>query len=1261
MLPKSPESTTQISAAEKILHEIKRLKEENLFLKQKDSVAIIGMACRFPGADNIDQFWELLENEKSTICDLPANRDELQSYFHTTGTKIRGGFLNAIDQFDASFFNISALEADSMDPQHRLLLEVAYEAVEDAGIDVKTLNGTQTGVFVGITNGEYFYKNIRSEGEKEINSYSAIGGTLSAASCRLSYCLGLEGPSMIIDTACSSSLVAIDAACKNLQDNSCTMAIAGGVNLMISPGMFVSMSRLNALSPDGMCKTFDDSANGYVRGEGCGMLILKKLSNAIADGNNIYAVIKGAAVNQDGKSNGITAPNEKAQQKAMQLAIQKAGIMSSDVDYVEAHGTGTKLGDPIELNAINEVYNKNRSKDSKPLLVGSVKTNIGHLESAAGVAGLIKVVLALQHKKIPASLHFNTPSKFISWNEMNVKIPQRAIEWNTIHKKRYAGLSSFGFTGTNVHMIIEEGESYSEVNKEANIQLLTVSAKSKEALIDLVKLYEKYLHENRSISLADFCYTTNVGRAHYNERFCAIVGSIEDTINKLNLFIQGSIPSYKSTGSEAEKLLEETCANYLNGEIVNWEIFYASNKYKKIRIPNYPFQHQQYWFGNKGLDKESLNNKSDYKDHLYELEWVPQDFQINKVTNEPALKQSEHWLIFSNDRAESKRIGEYIANSGKQVTTVLLGETYSQLSESCYCINPVSASDFKQLSEAIIHPNNIPISKILYTWNLGKEFVTETEFTQWQLQKIHLGLLNILQTFQCEILAVNAKLWVVTRGVHAIGNDVELNGLLQSPLWGMGKTIFLEHTELWGGMIDLGSNGDENTQIEQLVTEVENGGVDDHVAFRNNKRYVARLRKRTREEEKDIEITKNDFYLITGGLGYLGLHAAQWLCDRGAKNIVITTRQGFPDPKNWHLVNDTDRNYKQVSTLLLLQKQGVNIIVSKVDITNINQLEILFKSINAKKYLKGIIHAAGKSEYKVLMDMQEIEFEEMIAPKIHGTWNLHRLTSDLKLDFFIMFSSGSSVWGSKGLAHYSAANYFMDTLSYYRNSKALPALSINMGVIQGRGLAQLSHQQALISSGFEELKIADIFSSLSFLLKTNCPQATLTKINWTDFKNIYELRRKRPLLEELKSESKYEQHNIKVNRKFILELEQLPVDERKAYITTFLQNEIATILGLDNAGLVETNKGFFHIGLDSLMAVELKNRMEKNFKNISSTLIFDYPTIDDVVNYLMNDVIPLDFGLEKPIADVENEQAVKDIDMMTENELADLLAEELAK
>ncbi len=523
-----------------------------------EPIAIIGMDCRFPGgANSPEAYWKLLREGIDAISEVPRERWLIDDYYDSDPdvpgkmyTRY-GGFIDNVDKFDPQFFGISPREATQMDPQQRLLLEVSYTALERSGQSVQELNGSHTGVFVGISFDDYAKFSLNSGDVNRIDAYSSLGNTRSIAVGRLSYALGLQGPTMQLDTTCSSSLLATHLACQSLRSGESNLALAGGVSLMLSPEATIGFCKLKALAPDGRCKTFDANANGYVRGEGCGIIVLKRLSDAISNKDNILAVIKGSAVNHDGQSNGLTAPNGSAQENVIRQAIKNAQVKPLQIQYVETHGTGTSLGDPIETLALGKILGEGRSEDN-PLTIGSVKTNIGHLEAAAGVASIIKVTLALGNKQIPPHLHFQKPNPHIPWSRLPINVPTELTPWNVgSEEKRLAGISSFGMSGTNAHVVIEDVETLyitspqqSEHTTERPLHLLTLSAKTEQALSELVTNYQEYLTNNSDVNFADICFSANIGRSHFQHRLSIVAESTFEAIEELSNYQETSPRAY---------------------------------------------------------------------------------------------------------------------------------------------------------------------------------------------------------------------------------------------------------------------------------------------------------------------------------------------------------------------------------------------------------------------------------------------------------------------------------------------------------------------------------------------------------------------------------------------------------------------------------------------------------------------------------------------------------------------------------------------
>jgi acyl transferase domain-containing protein/NADPH:quinone reductase-like Zn-dependent oxidoreductase/NADP-dependent 3-hydroxy acid dehydrogenase YdfG len=527
-----------------------RQKLDELEHARTEPIAIVGMGCRLPGgANDPETFWNLLQNGVDAIREVPADRWKVEEYFDpkpgTPGKTCSrwGGFMDHIDLFDPEFFGISPREAMHMDPQQRIFLEVAWEALEDAGIPPHSLTGSSTGVFVGATMDDYLQQHLRYGDPGDLDAYIISGNALNAISGRLAYFFGTHGPSITMDTACSSSLVAVDRACRSLREGECTMAIAGGVNLVFAPDLFVCMSRWGMLSPDGRCKTFDAAANGFVRAEGCGIIILKRLGAALTDGDRILALIRGHAVNQDGPSSGLSVPNGLAQEALIRQALRSANIEPSALGYIEAHGTGTSLGDPIEVDALARVFQPGRSVTA-PIALGSVKTNFGHLESAAGITGLLKVVLMLRHGQIPPHLHLKQPSPHIAWDEYPFVIPTQLTNWEPINGKRVAGVSSFGATGSNAHVILEEAPEGNPVapGMERPLQLLTLSARDENALRALARRAEERLQREPHLLFPDVCFTANAGRSHFGHRLSVLSSTTGEACEKLTAFFAGQAP-----------------------------------------------------------------------------------------------------------------------------------------------------------------------------------------------------------------------------------------------------------------------------------------------------------------------------------------------------------------------------------------------------------------------------------------------------------------------------------------------------------------------------------------------------------------------------------------------------------------------------------------------------------------------------------------------------------------------------------------------
>ncbi len=623
-------------------HIIRLLKENEV--SRDNDIAIVGMAAKLPFAQNTDEFWINIRNGRDCVSDFPEERkkdtDALLGHMNLKPSELEysiGAFLDEVDKFDYKFFKISPKEASLIDPNQRLFLQTAYQAIEDSGYGNGRLSGSKTGVYVGYSSdfGESYKRFIHTV-DPGLSGVAIPGNIKSIIASRISYYLDLKGPSMLVDTACSSSLVAIHMACRAIRNGECETALAGGVKLNLLPLKINRQDGIGITSSDGKARSFDDSSDGTGIGEGCAAILLKPLKKAIADRDNIYAVIKGSAINQDGNSIGITAPNSAAQEEVIVKAWKDAGVNPETISYIEAHGTGTKLGDPLEIDGIESAFKRYTDKKQFCAL-GTVKTNIGHLDNASGMAGLIKMVMALANKELPPMLHFKRPNRKTNIQESPVYINDRLTQWETDGFPRRCGISSFGLSGTNCHVILEEAPTWDKAQYTAEENtipyrknVLTISANSVSALQNYIEAYRHVVDNIKNVTLEDICYTANTGRTHFPVRIAIITTDITDLKQKL-AFLTGSnkcnidtkciyavkeyandhpgistfenlthradtLPDLTSaSGDIYNKHLDEICRSYISGDHIQWDKVYDGKGMKKVSLPTYPFERLRCW------------------------------------------------------------------------------------------------------------------------------------------------------------------------------------------------------------------------------------------------------------------------------------------------------------------------------------------------------------------------------------------------------------------------------------------------------------------------------------------------------------------------------------------------------------------------------------------------------------------------------------------------------------------------------------------
>ena len=1660
------------------------MKKAHSDLESHKPIAIIGIGCRFPGGVHDPRsFWKLLSEGVDAVQEIPPGRIDIDRYYDpkpgTPGKMATrwGGFLEGIDTFDAAFFGISPREAERMDPQQRLLLEIAWEALEDAGLAETQVRGSQAGVFIGVWLNDFEARLFKDPAQ--VDFYMTTGSGRYALPGRLSYYLGLQGPSLSVDTACSSSLVAVHLACQSLWNGECSYALAGGVNIILQPHISIAYSQSKMMALDGHCKFGDTRADGYVRSEGAGIIVLKPLSQALTDADPIYALIRGSAVNNDGRSSGfMTTPAIEGQEHLLETAYRNAGVSPGEVAYIEAHGTGTHAGDPVEIQALGRVLIRDRIPGSQ-CAVGSVKTNLGHTEGAAGVAGLIKTVLALQHRQIPASLHMVELNPEIPWSDLPLYIPTQLTPFPNSSQPLIAGVSSFGIAGTNAHVVIEEPPHYARKSNPENLDwdLLTLSAQTDEALKATAHAYSQFLAEEGSPALRDVCYTARNRRTHHERRLALAVQSRDEATTVLEAFSQGQpspkliraqaslprhtkiafvfpgqgsqwlgmgrelmkdqpvfrevlqsfdqavqtltnwslleqltlepgdpgyrmdeigviqpvllaieiglaelwrswgfepdavighslgevgaaylagvldiletarviclrsqllqrirgqggmalvglpasktqeaiqayagrlsisvsnsfsstviagdlealnqvtaemqahdvfcrqvkvdvaahspqvepllveleaglselhpksarIPFYSTAAGQVkpgnsldahywglnlrspvrfaemtEKLLEDGFTLFIElsphpilvaaiedtihhlqkdavavpslwrdepeissllrdlsklhtaGFSINFDRIFPDGG-ETVRLPNYPWQRKRYWLeladaraegrptsteedpllgrrlpelahlpghtvwenqvdahflkqlrdrlvetgagipaalyqkfaltaaeivvgaklhtfletsilspihleeeGERYLQSVFINKDNDNAlFHLYSrkkaglpwqehgsariklgkapAEWLYQLKWVQKSSTKPLgpfpFNPGERWLIFADREGLGFTLSERLKASQQDCTLVYPEGRPDNLKSGEICVRPHSRQDFIQLLEQNEANGSQPFTKILYLWNLdlAQKETADISSLEASLPLTCEALIYLAQALNGRDQVQSHGLWIVTRDTEpgvpfALSAERQSTGLtslpdacLQALAWGLGRSLALEVPGLWGGLIDLSSPADHEIEVDQVLEEIIAQEHESGVAYRSGQRFVARLTTVSQHDEinQPLEIHSEATYLVTGGLGSVGLALAGWLASQGAGQVVLTSRVGLPERGRWGEIQPDSSAGKRIQAIQSIEAAtGVIIRVARADVADRTQMEALLAELGWDcPPIKGIFHAAGMTSFHPFQEIDSGILAQVLRPKVLGTWVLNELVQDLPLDFFVLFSSGASIWGSKGLADYGAANHYLDCAAHYRTARGLPALSINWGWWEGEGMVSGEMAQLFRRAGLHEMPAAQAIEAMSYLLSVGGSQHIVAAIDWDTFKPLYEANSSQPFLEEILPKGQKPSLPTEAPPSELLhQLSQATDQRRRLLLIQYLRSQVASILGFTTPDSIGVEQGFFKLGMDSMMTMQLRTRLEAVLScSLPPTLAFEYPSIHTLADYILKEILP---------------------------------------
>jgi acyl transferase domain-containing protein/NAD(P)-dependent dehydrogenase (short-subunit alcohol dehydrogenase family)/acyl carrier protein len=1143
-----------------------------------NDVAIVGMAGEFPGADNISELWELLELGESAISVVPASRWDWQRDYSPDPTRKNrsygrhGGFIRRGKEFDPSFFGILPVHAPNLDPQERRLLEMTYHALEDSGYFAAPMENT--GVFTAAMYSHY----QTMDGES-----STISSSFASIANRISYTFNFQGPSICSDTMCSGSLTALHLAVNSVRAGECRQAVVGAVNLMPHPGKYRLLSDGKFLSPTGRCHSFGIEADGYVPGEGAIAIVIKPLQDALAAHDRIHGIIRATAINSGGRSSSFTVPSQRAQEKVIKTALQAADVPPKNITYIEAHGTGTSLGDPIEIQALSAAYGPHASG---LCFVGSIKSNIGHLEPAAGLAGLTKVLLQFQNRKVVPTINCTIENPYLNLHSTRFRLPRTAAEWPGKQGTRFASLSSFGAGGSNAHVVLQEyvAQRQSEALKFQQF-LIPVSAKTERALTCRVTELANWIEKNPEAPIYAVAYTLSICREHFSYRTCFVVHDLHDLLEQLRVFCKSG--SSRLSGDMEEQVSTKRNA-YLTQGVVQFLDIYSVREV--ISLPNYPFEQQEYW-NSEIIEKwagNTVHPQIDQDSHaqspvqfiVFEPGWGPAPHTTGAPRQLPAP------TVLAICDPEQAAMLETHAN----IMTLTTGESF-RLHEKGAIVRPGSLEDCVAALQNLSAAPGFTGSSVLVL--LRGEWVR------------HIGCSAMLR-FHFNIAKAILGLGREFKGicVHLAG-DGGSDSAMAGSIAGLFKVAAMEEDRLQFRFLEL-----EDASLGEVGPILQRGTELDSVSEVRGCRqahgtYLMReLREIEIPEPAVGRFKQRGVYLITGGAGMIGYAIAQKLLAKFGANVVLLGR--------------TEYNDSLATRLGALQMLGGSVQYVSTDVTDADAVRRVVESIRADHGgLNGVVHCAGTLSDTLLRNKNWTEFEKVVGVKLQGAQNLDTATADCELDFFVLFSSMSSIFGNVGQTDYVVGNSFLDLFARVRarnvtrGTRSGLSLSINWPLWigdSGGGHDPMSEYRSLDKYLFEAYGLrsltmengADIFIRVVNGLPISVSQITpLTG----DFEKI----RRSVVTGVLGTPGR----------------QQLSTPEQPAggganpqALMAPLCSIVAELTGLISND-IPVRDGFGDLGFSSVMLQDMATRIEKEFGiSMPPSAFFSHPTIEKLAAYL---------------------------------------------
>ncbi len=1137
---------------------------QNVALKgarSNDAIAIIGLSGRYPGARTPQEFWQDLAAGRDCITGVPENRWDHSDHYdperkHGKTTSRWGGFIEGHDRFDPMFFNIAPREAQFMDPQERLFLQCAWETLEDAGYTRASLTGhanglagADAGVFVGVMWQEYqlYGRDMAAAGHPV-----ALSGNPASIANRVSYFLNFNGPSLALDTMCSSSLTAIHLACESLRSGGCSVALAGGVNLTTHPNKYLALAQGRFLSSKGRCESFGEGGDGYVPAEGVGAVLLKPLGRAEADGDRIYGVVLGSALNHGGKTNGYTVPNLSAQSAVIQKALSNAGITAQEVSFVEAHGTGTSLGDPIEIEALTRVFGGTPGR-SRRCAIGSVKSNIGHAESAAGIAGLTKVLLQFEHKQIVPSLHSDRLNPHIDFDASPFEVQQKLEAWDTDRKDgtvqtRIASLSSFGAGGSNAHFVVSEYEKETPHVPPIGSAVYPFSARDAERLSVLLSRFRNHLKQFEDKDMPSVAYTLQEGREPFEKRLAIVADDRADLAKKLDCYLAGApaiegifhnVAKHQTQEGVPTNRYFEMADRWVRVGDVDWAALRVGRRPLPISLPTYPFA-------------------DDYC-------WLPDTAPQTLTPPGPSKRREMLPLLFEPVWAKTPRPAGRNASVQNRFC-VLCGLRTS---------HPLLVEDLERRGVKVLSFET-------------KETEPHAVFESYALQ-----LFTFLKTLSGEPL--KAILQVV---VPADGDGSLLEGLS-----GLLRSAALENKD-WSCQL-VGTDTSAVNLADCLEADAHTAGTQCEIRYLSGLRFVRSWNEIQPERTDETRPWKDrGVYLLTGGAGGLGLHIARAIADVTKDPILWLTGRSAPDQVIEQQVRD-------------LEMMGAMVRYRPVDVTDKAAVSALLDEIRkTDSNLTGVFHGAGVTKDGLLSRKTETTFKSVLAPKVTGATVLDEAIGSMPIEFFVFLASATGALGNPGQTDYGTANAYLDRFAAWRNAQAEAGLrrgrsvSIDWPYWRDGGMQMDASTIRLMdsSAGVRPLETGPAIAALDVILASGDREQVLVLEG--DHARLRELMRPGDGSSSEKPESTISKATMTGTSAYAAGA------SRRMAIVAAIKTAFSKCLGIAEDRLDEAST-IDRFGVDSVSALEIVEAMEREFGPLSQTILFEFQTIGRLADELL--------------------------------------------